>query len=96
MDLKGEIYKKQEYEDNQHSSDVNTVSKSDFNEEFNNDNHDDEEEYEDNYEKETEREMDENVTQNYRMETKELSPKRIKLDVDIESPLMPNNNRVNI
>ena len=35
MDLKGEIYKKQEYEDNQHSSDVNTVSKSDFNEEFN-------------------------------------------------------------
>ena len=96
MDLIGEIYKKQEYEDNQHSSDVNTVSKSDFNEEFNNDNDDEECEKEDNHEKETEREMDENVTQNYRMETKELSPKRIKLDVDIESPLMPNNNRVNI
>ena len=64
MDLKGEIYKKQEYEDN--------------------------------HEKETELEMDKNVTQKYRMETKELSSKRIKLDVDIESPLMPNNNRVNI
>ena len=62
MDLIGEIYKKHEYEDNQHSSDVNTVSKSDFNEEFNNDNDDEECEKEDNHEKETEREMDENVT----------------------------------